>query len=359
MGGLAEATAPFPVLQELGGQVFFSTEGGMDWSVGQLPAGATLLDDVACSTAHHCVAVGIDNYLDPTNSNDLVGYTNTTLVSNDGGATWKAGVEVDLGGGLASVACPTAADCVAVGANLVLVSTDGGQQWSTTTLPELDNENLVSVACASPTSCVAVGRGLQPGGVIVTTDDFWATAPTITQTVWLDAVSCPAAGTCIAVGQIPEGGGTVGYAEVTSDGGATWTGSSITGTQSVWAESCPAPNQCLAVAYGPFYAPSVIESTDGGTTWTTAFKPAEPTQLSLGPIACASTTRCVVMAAGENGVVAVASADGGQTWSDQTIPGAPILGFGGVECRSATNCLAVASLLSPRLLQVGSAVLSY
>ena len=59
-------------------------------------------------------------------------------------------------------------------------------------------------------------------------------------------------------------------------------------------------------------------------------------------------------------LVAVDTADGGRTWSDQSIPGAPSIGWGGIECRSATNCLAVAPLVSQHLLMGGGAVvLSY
>jgi hypothetical protein len=172
---------------------------GSTWTAATapLPAGAAVspaasFRDIACSGAT-CVAVG--NYTDDAGDRQamLVSLRAKITAMTAPLPTGYAPAQGSPGAELTSVACPTAADCVAVGvytdtsgeARLLLV-TGTGSAWKATRAPVPANARtvgsqaqgvlappaLTSVTCADASACVAVGSypALKLGiaGLIVT-----------------------------------------------------------------------------------------------------------------------------------------------------------------------------------------------
>ncbi|MGA2295206.1 MAG: hypothetical protein ABSG24_08300, partial [Acidimicrobiales bacterium] len=77
---------------------------------------------MSCPNASACVSVGVS----PGNDGP---YGGQLLFSSDGGVTWTVPTLPNDVGALGSVDCPSSTFCVAVGAQ-ILVSNDGGQTWS-------------------------------------------------------------------------------------------------------------------------------------------------------------------------------------------------------------------------------------
>jgi len=122
----------------------------------------TYLFGLDCPTTSECVGDGEANYGGSPQSYGIV----TTLSYSSANATWSWGTAQEPSSGtvtpigLVGIACPTASDCVAVGAasgGLVATTTtaDGGTSWST---PDLFSSPMGfdSVACSTQQDCVAV-----------------------------------------------------------------------------------------------------------------------------------------------------------------------------------------------------------
>jgi hypothetical protein len=122
----------------------------------------TYVFGLVCPTTSECVGDGEANYGGSPQSYGIV----TTLSYSSANATWSWGTAQEPSSGtvtpigLVGIACPTASDCVAVGAasgGLVATTTtaDGGTSWST---PDLfpSPMGFDSVACSTQQDCVAV-----------------------------------------------------------------------------------------------------------------------------------------------------------------------------------------------------------
>ena len=110
--------------------------------------------------------------------------------------------------------------------------------WSATEAPELGPDTkFESVSCWDVGACVAVGSYKDTADsrapIIATlSDGSWSTelAPLPMDAVtgepgalnWLKSVSCPSAGTCVAVGQYKDSSATLGLVETLA--GGTWQG---------------------------------------------------------------------------------------------------------------------------------------
>lgn len=111
---------------------------------------AGFLNGVSCVSATDCTAVG-DYY------KTAAGPT-LTLIERWNGTAWRVEPSPALGrtGTLASVSCPSATSCAAVGS---LIMGWNGVTWKV----ERQSSPFVSVSCATPHSCLAVG--VTAGGV--------------------------------------------------------------------------------------------------------------------------------------------------------------------------------------------------
>lgn len=217
------------------------TERAGVWAAGVeavLPANAAMggkqdvvLSSVSCPSPGTCSAVG--TYVD--SAGDVWG-----LLLTEAGGTWSAGVEAALpanaasggnqGVSLDSVSCPSSGDCGAAGtyldsagASLGLLLTETAGAWAAgleAVLPgnaatgTKQNVSLDAVSCPAPGTCSAVGdyndsSGNSDGLLLTETAGRWApgaqatvpaNAAPVHQSVSVDAVSCASPRNCSAVG---------------------------------------------------------------------------------------------------------------------------------------------------------------
>ena len=266
------------------------------------------LDSVSCASASSCVATG--TYTD--GSGDIQGLIETlsagtwTAQAAPVGGLSPADVASSNGGlQLQSVSCPAVGTCVAVGGYVAsggrqgLIETLSTGTWTPAAAPlgalnpaALVDEagvlaGLAGVSCPVVGTCVAVGdyedaAGTQPGLIETLSAGTWAAtnSPTtglgsVSAGVDLDAVSCPAAGACAAVGGFVTSTGTSQIAAVSLAAG-TWTATLISSgalsadpAPSLTALSCPSVGSC--VADGGYTDPSdekqaLIETQSSTTT---------------------------------------------------------------------------------------------
>jgi hypothetical protein len=244
---------------------------------------------------------------------------------------------------LDGIACPVTGTCVAVGAISGSNPADNGTPqpviatlqdgtWTVVLAPlpagasaSPRAADLSDISCTAPGSCVAVGSYLSTSGywcplIETLTNGNWTpgTAPLAanTGTVQLYSVACPAAGTCVAVGNDVIGnsagpGTDAGMIETLADG--TWrvaTAPRPTGAPGqfwgyLWAVACPAPGSCVAVGdYDTSSSETSLPQIDtlSHGTWTAAITGSLPsgagkTQSALaGNVACTLTGDCLALA---------------------------------------------------------------
>ena len=289
----------------------------------------TELTAVSCLTEGNCIAVG--GYGDTSNGDGLI----ETL----SGGVWSATTAPAAGlspassaAALLNLSCPLPGSCTAVGyyddssGKDGLIETLSGGTWSAATAPLAGLTPPISSAhtlMLGPVSCAAVGfcvalseytdtAGNQQGLIETLSGGTWAatTAPTsglspppaANPLVYLNGVSCPGSGSCVAVGSYvsyscsPTCGETSpGLIETLSGGTwspivaplnglspAPWGGSSL-GSSALNAVSCPAVGECVAVgsyAIPPYSSPESFDDTQGlietlsAGTWTAVAAPA-------------------------------------------------------------------------------------
>jgi hypothetical protein len=286
------------------------------WSVQPTPVvPGSDLSGVSCASASDCEAVGgVESY--PSAAERV-------LAEAWNGSTWTEQAVPSPAGAtdayLYAVSCASAEDCIAVGDYEVRQGPfrpfaeqwDGGT-WTLQPMPEpAGSTDLSGVSCASATSCMAVGNWESGSGVTKTLAEYWdGSTWTILVTLSpsrsdsnLQAVSCPAAGDCTAVGSHYKGR----YLTLAEH----WNGTA-------WS----------------------VEPTPNSSRTTDNF---------LNGVSCSSTAVCTAVGAtlppGPNGPeVPLAERWSGGQWKLQPIPSPANTKFDfldGVWCASATACTAV------------------
>jgi hypothetical protein len=316
------------------------------WATGVkavLPAGASsnpgargiVLSSVSCPSAGNCTAVG--TYTDSSGSRQGLLLTQTS-------GAWAPGVQAVLPAGaagvvsLSSVSCPSAGNCTAVGnytdssgfrQGLLLTQSSG--TWASgvqaglpRAVPNNFNPGVVlnSVSCASAGNCSAVGGYYDPAGFLrrlglLLTQSSGAWAPSVDAVppagagsdpnVFLNAVSCPSAGNCTAVGYLDSSVGQPGLL-LTQSAGAWATGvkaglptyASSTPNVVLGSVSCPSTGNCTAVGgyRDSSFKPLGLLLTQSTGAWATGVKAGLPTYASstpnvvLGSVSCPSTGNC-------------------------------------------------------------------
>ena len=307
---------------------------------------------------------------------------------------------------LASVSCPAAGDCVAVGSyqgssggEQGMVESLAGATWSASTIPSgslsasATNPAVTPVAVACPGSgdCVAVGNysnasGYSEGFVDTLANGTWtsAVAPVPATAsgnpeVKLVSVSCPVPGTCYAIGTYYDIslGGLEGLIETLSNG--TWSASTapLTGLSpsarsnpavDLLALSCPVSGTCYAVGHYTDSSTSpgrdaLIETLSNGT-WSASTAPltglspaasAVSVDSDLGTISCPVSGTCYAVGtyedSGSNFQGLVETLSGG-TWSAETAPlanlypgagSSPSVEFDSISCPVSGICYAAGS----------------
>ncbi len=270
------------------------------------------------------------------------GWTTTRLPLPAGSGS---GESMELDG----VACPGAGDCVAVGdvsesntavngaPQPVIVTLQSGT-WTVAVAPlpadasaSPVSADLADIACTAPGSCVAVGSYLPASGglrplIETLANGNWTpgTAPLAANTdnVLLYSVACPAAGTCVAVGNNVYGnnagpGTDPGVIETLA--GGIWRVSTAPQPKGapgqfwgyLWAVACPAPGSCVATGgYNTASSQTSLPQIDtlSHGTWTAALAGSLPAdasktmqQASADDVACTLTGDCVALIEYTNG----------------------------------------------------------
>ena len=196
---------------------------------GSGPGESMQFDGIACPAAGGCVAVG-----EISQDNTAVNGAPQPVIATLRAGTWTvalAPLPADasaspVAADLTGIACPAPGWCVAVGSYLPLsgawrplIETFANGNWVPGTAPLLANTGTVllySVACPAAGTCVAVGNnvvgnntgpGTDPGVIETLTNGTWRTAAAPQPKgrpgqFWgyLWGVACPAPGACVAVG---------------------------------------------------------------------------------------------------------------------------------------------------------------
>ncbi len=244
------------------------------------------LGNASCPVAGSCVAVG--SYA--TADGNVEGLVETLA---DGswtatGAPLPAGT-TGAGADLTSVSCPEVGSCVAAGilfgaVDHALIDTLSDGTWTAVTLPvpgkvgPHTNSALTGVTCPAVGSCVAVGayalkRTLPFGLVETLTAGTWtptavtvpgSTGQTFSQ---VSGVSCAAVGSCVAVGSYLDSDGEHGLFDTLNAG--TWapteapSPSKKPDSVDLSSVSCPSSGACVAVGSYISTSQSTGEGVEG------------------------------------------------------------------------------------------------
>jgi hypothetical protein len=292
----------------------------------------------SCPAPGNCVSVGA--YLS-TGGGEATG-----LIETQSDGTWTAAQAPVLAGtagqtyGLLSVDCVAVGSCTAGGiltgmggTEDALLFTETAGVWSVVAAPlppdaaANPDEVVLSLSCAAPGSCVAAGiytdtshetRALlltQAAGTWTLANAPLPPGASATQEAYLLHASCPAVGSCAAVGEYLDGGGHFQGLILTQSGGA-WSATEAplpdagpTSAGGLLSVSCPAAGSCMAVGEYDDAAgnlTSLVESIANGTVTpsapplpsdavTSGTSPAPVNQLAS--VACPSTQYCVATGA--------------------------------------------------------------
>jgi photosystem II stability/assembly factor-like uncharacterized protein len=315
------------------------------------PLGAPFYpDQIYCSSAQRCLGIGTIN----------------AQATSDGGRHWTRGITFLHGDmGVHAMACPSPQTCLAVGSYevvgnklvnglrqrrvttraTVVRTTDGGRTWALTPPLPTDIVGMTDISCPAKSYCLAVGSSPDESAsdALVTTNlgRSWRRLD-IPSDERLTSVACMGRGACVAAGNLDSSPLSVIY---TSDGGSKWVQSAlpIDGYLHYPAGlTCVSRTRCFMVGsttlpksgFEPGY---IIESTDGGRTWTDDVLP--PSTPPLSELSCASPTACVVTG-GPEGTPLLRTENGGTTWIVPAVP-TSVSSLEGVSCPTKTWCIAV------------------
>jgi hypothetical protein len=271
------------------------------------------LESASCTSLGNCVAGGYYND-DATNSHD----DDQAMVATETNGTWAAATEITLPAGAYLydaghpgllqnakvwwVTCTSRGNCVAAGEytayqsatyleQMPFVATETGGTWNpaieVTTLPSgagdytagEQDAGLYALTCTSPGDCVASGfyedgSGTDQAMVATESAGAWSSATEVSQPggaigeaanaagppAALDAITCPAAGSCVAGGYYYGGDGAY-LPMVSTEANGTWgvaaeialpQGAASTSTDqysALAALSCPSEGDCEGVGY--------------------------------------------------------------------------------------------------------------
>ncbi|MHB1891566.1 MAG: hypothetical protein ACYCUF_11895, partial [Acidimicrobiales bacterium] len=315
--------------------VVVAISGGLPASPQGVPASSGL-DAISCTSSTLCEAVG----------NDPAG--NPQVLQVRGGAPGSP-VLAWFGPGLYGVSCSASA-CEAAGSSgqsASLSALTSGSAGAPVVVPGAIA--LVAVSCPATGSCEAVGLSAGGEGVVLGVSGGTAGSPVaVPGTSELTSVSCVSVGNCVAVGSSAGGEGVV----VAISNGTPGAASAVAGTSGLTGVSCASASTCEAVGYE-----IASGGSPGGVALTvTGGTPGSVVALSgtsvLNGISCASASTCEAVggeitssgsgssasAPAEGVVVSLAS---GSPGSAQAVAGA--FSLYAVSCATSGSCEATGS----------------
>ena len=355
------------VLALSGGSAAAQPAAAGTWSVIPVPNAGTAPDNslasTSCPTITFCAAVGSAG--------------TATLADVSRGGTWSVTPTPNVGtagSSLDGVSCTSLTFCMAVGFNYVgtppnsatLAEVYNGSTWSVSPTPDVpgDVNELTAVSCTSPTSCVAVGTydTGSPDQDLTLVETFNGAAWTIVSSPnpaanadnILNAVSCPGAGACTAIGVWYDGatGDANTLVEIETAGG--W---SVVTTPDIpdndnflKGVSCQSASSCTAVGAADSspttHAPLVLSEVAGA--WSIVSDPAQPSAASgLSAVSCTSATSCAAVGGyyttGANLQQTLVMVETYGTWSVVSSPnvGTSDNSLDGTSCTTGFSCVAV------------------
>ncbi|HEX4059880.1 MAG TPA: hypothetical protein VHY58_02570 [Streptosporangiaceae bacterium] len=273
-----------------------------------------------------------------------------------------------VNGQLQAVSCLSAASCTAVGnyesdaGTVTLVEVWDGSAWTVQTSPNPSGANfsdLTGVSCSSATSCTAVGDYTLSGSGSMPLAEHWDGSTWALQSVpspsgaissFLDAVSCPSATSCTAVGNsLAQTRPEPTLAEYWN--GSTWTIQSTpipapqAGSDFLRGVSCTAPDKCTAVGW--FQRPGInnfvgLTEQHYGSRWRFVSARGGSSAITgqLNGVSCTAKNNCTLVGTNGNGA-ALAEHWDGTGWTAQTTPSPASIILTAVSCATATGCTSV------------------
>jgi hypothetical protein len=220
-----------------------------------------ILTAISCPSATDCMAVG---------DGESSGYS----IERWNAGTWQASLAPmpagSVGGDLTSVSCVSADACTAVGyyynetigaPYLPVAESWNGSTWTIQATPATSGDLLLGVSCAAAANCDAVGANYgdpetsTPAPVALRWNgSSWIAEsvplPSSAKSGFLADVSCPAAGSCTAVGQYNAGSKDTSLALTEVWNGSKWatqTSAQPSSNKALAGVSCLAARTCTAV----------------------------------------------------------------------------------------------------------------
>lgn len=214
-----------------------TTSGGHSWTIHPLPASVGEIETLACATATSCRGLGSPSG-EPASPGFASIYSGMRFfAATNGGANFTVTSFPEYAA-MQSVACPTAAHCVAIGVyshftanegpdldhGVLMTSADGGRTWQRDAWPKgYGPAPDPVVTCADASHCAMIGfverngtMGNQVGyssgkdavqytviGFSADGGQTWTRTSTFPRSFpypWMDALTCPTATTCYAAG---------------------------------------------------------------------------------------------------------------------------------------------------------------
>ncbi len=191
---------------------------------------------------------------------------------------------------------------------------------------------------------MAVGAGAIAGntenpGIAFTSSDggqTW-TQSTLPITVGdLNGVACTGPSTCIAIGVREKNTSLGAIAIYTTYGGTTWNfGSGFGSAGQMYSLSCPTTTFCMASNYG-----TVFISNNGGVTWLQTTIPSEAGELN--GVSCINSSTCVVVGSNSSftGAYEIATSNGGVSWTQISSAPSTVTILNDISC-TTYECVSV------------------
>lgn len=355
--------------------------------VGSSDNAPSSISAMACPSPGNCVAVGSRE-------------SEPSMIEETSG-TWGKAVAVPLpadaaglGTGLTNVSCPDAGDCVATGSytdsaghDQPLLVEEVSGSWGAAVSPRnpaSDEGEIDSVSCPAAGYCAAVGsysRGKNLDYaqavplVLRETAGAWTTVPANNRfgaVSWgLKSVSCPAAGTCVAVGSYTDGSHTTHPLVVDEvKGYFAWKAAhavklpaGASGPAGLSAVSCSTAGYCSAVGedvpQSGNSAGFFVDETAGYWLRGVAAQPPADGFSSLQPglasIVCSSPGNCTAYGGYEDprgAYMGLIASESSRVWSREITASVPLdarpsVDPASIACASQGNCVARGSALRP------------
>jgi hypothetical protein len=291
-------------------------------------AASVTLSVLACEPLAWCVAAGTN----PTASSRAA----SIEVSAGGRGRWAPAATPPLTGATLSAAACWSSGCLLGGAGssgAVLLLVNPARKVAAITSSHPPGSGVAALACTGSGRCLALVIGSTDTAVFETTDSgsSWQQRGTLPPELAGTVLSCANPSDCVAGGAGPNGAAVARSV----DGGTHWTAASAPhGFITFSSLSCASARFCMGTARAATGMSSLVESTNGGTTWRTATTGVP----SPSTATCALIPTCLV----GGGSTAGAIASGVRTPHETTLTLAyvpdPVIA---VACATPVKCAAI------------------